>query len=155
MSTQSYESTIINAPVDRVWKVVKAGKFSPNVKSIDFEGGASENTVGAVRRITFVDGTVQRVRLLELSDHSRSLSWEIIESIPAISYLAATHRIAIKPVTDTNKSFVQAFTDFSKDASNEVLADSRFKKLDLFKSLAASTESRFAQFLAGINLDSV
>jgi Ca2+-binding EF-hand superfamily protein len=135
--------------------VTKEAKFSANVTAVVYEAGASAQTVGAVRQVTFKDGTVQRVRLLELSEQNRSLSWEIIESNPPISYMAATHRITLKKVTDNNTTFVQAFTDFSKDAGAGVLADSKFKKLELFRSLAASTESKFSQFVNSLNLETV
>jgi len=149
-----HESAIIEAPADSVWGLAKVLDFHflPTVLKADLEEkGTTHSTVGAVRRVQYKDNTVQRVRLLELSDAQRFVTWEVIESIPAVTYSSVVHTVRVRRVTEDNSSYVEFTSDFSRDANNGVISDSKFKKLDYFRALAAITESRAALFLKNID----
>jgi len=154
MATRVYESAVLDAGVDRVWQVVHVLDFHflPSVAKCDLEGkGVTHNTVGGVRRVQYKDGTVQRIKLLELSESHYYVTYDVIESTPPLTYSGATHTIKLRRITEDNHTFVQFTSDYAKDAGNDVTADSRFKKLEFFKALAGVTEPRAAQFLKKID----
>jgi hypothetical protein len=86
--------------------------------------------VGGVRRVTYKDGTVQRVKLVELSgesfmmhaslyvlplphvslfaciDAEYSVTYDVIESVPPVRYLSAIHTIKLRRITATKHTFV-------------------------------------------------
>lgn len=60
----------------------------------------------------------------------------MIESSEPISYSSANHEISLKEVTaSSNQTFIEWRTEFSNDASLQVIQDSRFKKKEGFKDL--------------------
>jgi len=137
MSTHVYESAVIKAPLSVVWEKVRPidFKFNAAVKSSELVGGASSSEVGGVRKITYADKTVQSIKLTELSDATHSITYELIESKPAITVMSAVHTINLRRITHDNSTLVEFVSDFSRDASHEVTADSKFKKLEFFKDL--------------------
>lgn len=56
-------------------------------------------TVGASFTVTFKDGTVQQWKLLELSDLEHFLTYDLIESEPAVGVLSAIHTIRLRRVS--------------------------------------------------------
>jgi len=137
MSTRVHESDIINAPIEKVWNAVRplTFAFSHIVQKVALENKAAEAEVGGVRHVTYKDGTEQHIKLLELSDIDYSVTYEIIESKPPVNYLSAIHTIRLRRVTKKNVTFIEAVSDFSHDASQAVIQDSKFKKLELFADL--------------------
>ncbi|KAF9900179.1 hypothetical protein BX616_002664, partial [Lobosporangium transversale] len=65
--TRVVESRVIDAPIDIVWPFVRSVELSfwRAVKSVEVKGSASE--VGSTRKISFHDGAVQEVKIVELS----------------------------------------------------------------------------------------
>ena len=102
-SARVWESAIMNADVDAVWKVVRDGKFefAKDVKLVEVKGDVS--AVGGTRDITYADGTKQTVQIMEISDLNRSISYTVIASEPAVSYTSATHQIQVREVTNPAK----------------------------------------------------
>ncbi|KAJ2714540.1 hypothetical protein H4R19_001677 [Coemansia spiralis] len=141
MSTFNVESRVIRAPVTRTWDALRCQDFAfwSLVKAVKFSTGPLE--VGGTRTTTFVDGTVQKHRLLALSEADRSLTYELIDSDPAVASLSAQHTLRVFSVTADDSSFVQWSSDFSSDRAPEVVEDSKFKKLDALAELAKSLES--------------
>jgi len=154
MATRVFESAIIASNTDAVWALIKPLDFHflPSVKTVELEDkNSTPATVGTVRKVTYIDGTAQRVKLLELSDAQRFVTWELIESVPPISYSGVIHTIQLRRVTEDAHTFIEFWSDFSKDVKNEVIQDSKFKKLEFFKAVASVTESRCNQFLKEID----
>jgi len=139
MSTRVYESAIINKPIDAVWSAIRNGDFafSTAVSSASLEAKADWDDVGGVRAVTFTDRTVQKFKLTELSDANRQLSFELLESVPAVTYMGAITSWKLKRITHDNTTLFESVTDFSKDASAAVLGDAKYKKLDQFRDLRA------------------
>eukprot|EP01006_Ploeotia_vitrea_P009733 TRINITY_DN24132_c0_g1_i1.p1 TRINITY_DN24132_c0_g1~~TRINITY_DN24132_c0_g1_i1.p1 ORF type:complete len:143 (+),score=22.89 TRINITY_DN24132_c0_g1_i1:41-469(+) len=138
MSTgRSEETCVINAPVEKVWQVIRSMdlKWTGTVQESKIEEG-SENSVPSTRLIKYTDGTEQRYMVTGLSDLARSTSFELVTSEPAVGHSSASHSITVKRVTQNNTSFVSWVTEFSTDAGQEVVQDSKFKKLDAFAALA-------------------
>ena len=102
-------STIIDAPVEEVWRVLRDfnahADWHPAVAASQIEDGMAPDEVGAVRRFRLTDGGVLREQLLTLSDRDRSLSYCILDApVPLIGYVA---QIRLRPVTDGDRTFWQ------------------------------------------------
>jgi len=138
--TRVWNSAIIQAPVSKVWNLVRSVDFRylPSVLDAHLEDNATPSQVGGVRSVTYKDKTVQRIRLLELSDVNHTVTWELIESTPAISFLSAMHTVELRPVTVDSSTFISWTTDFSKDATHDVLTDAKFKQQENFTALAST-----------------
>ena len=78
------------------------------------------------------------MRLCELSDLDTFLSYELVSSEDPLTVSGAIHAIRLKKVTSTNQCYIEWDTEFSSDATPEVIQDTKFKKLDAFKDLAAA-----------------
>jgi len=130
-----FESGVISSNIDQVWNVIRSLdlSFQASVASCAVEAGKNADEVGSVRVITYKDGTTQRVKLLELSDATHTITYELIESKPAITVMSAVHTITLRRVTHDNSTLVEFVSDFSRDASHDVTQDSKFKKLEFFK----------------------
>jgi len=77
---------------------------------------------------------------LHAQDIKNFISWEIVASEEAIAVTSAVHTIRLRRITASSHTFVEWFTDFSSDATFEVIEDSKFKKLDAFKDLAEASK---------------
>jgi len=91
------------------------------------------NGIGISVVLTFKDKTVQTFRAVGMDDFRRSVTLELVDST-ATTVLSLIHCISVYPVTksDTPTCFVEWETDFSFDAGQDVLQDSRYKKLEAF-----------------------
>jgi hypothetical protein len=139
MATRVHESGAFDAPIERVWEVLRPLDFSflPTVATSVVEDRQNPAKVGSVRRVVYKDGTVQLLKLTELHDGTFTLTWDVIMSEPAVSYTSAIHTIRLRRVTASKQTLVEAVSDYSSDSSVEVIQDSRFKKLEMIKALRA------------------
>jgi hypothetical protein len=62
----------------------------------------------------------------------------VISSEPASSVTSAIHTISLKKVSAQNATFIEWVTDFSNDATAEIVSDSRYKRLEAFANLSAT-----------------
>jgi len=58
--------------------------------------------------------------------------------------MSQIHTVRLRRVTETNKTFVEWTTDFSKDATNEVIEDARYKQKDNFAAMAAECARKYS-----------
>jgi len=135
MATKVWESSIIESPIAEVWKLVRDLNFAWNPLIVTV-GPADEGVVGAEKKVTYKDGTVQTIKRVEISDLRTTVSWDVIASEPAVSYFAASHTIRLRRVTSDNTTFAEWTTDFSSDATVGVIEDARFKQAENFQQLA-------------------
>lgn len=96
-------SVIIEAPIDHVWSVVRAfdgvAAWNPSVTSSKMESGTA-TSVGAIRYLDIIDGTVFRETLLAHSDADFYYTYDIVEGpLPCTNYIS-THRFI--SITDGN-----------------------------------------------------
>jgi Ca2+-binding EF-hand superfamily protein len=122
-----------------------------SVAKVEFEGGVSASKVGGVRRVSFKDGTVFRVKLLELSDAENTVTYDVIETSTPVPYLSAIHTIRLRRVSSIGHTLVEFTSDYSKDAGPDVIADAKFKKLEYLANLAKACESKAAKFFRQLN----
>ena len=100
-------STVIDAPIERVWAVLRDfnshDQWHDVVDQSRIEGGESSSQVGCVRNFTLKDGNHIREQLLELSDAEYRSTYCIVQaSVPLQRYVAT---VTLKPVTDGNRTF--------------------------------------------------
>merc|ERR1719433_290233 len=105
-------------------------KFAPNINDAAEEKESGNGvSVGSDITLTYTDKTVQKVKLLAMNDLEYSVTWEMVSSEPAVSYSSAVHTISLRRITtqlgdQKGQTFIQWVTDFSNDASAEVIQDS-------------------------------
>ena len=100
-------STVINAPIDRVWSVLRDFSshtaWHPVVAESIIEGDEPSDRVGCVRRFRLQDGARVREQLLSLSDRDHRMTYCILNAdIPLERYVAT---VQFKPVTDGDGTF--------------------------------------------------
>lgn len=100
-------STIIDAPVDRVWAVLRDfnshDQWHTVVDHSRIERGEKSDQVGCVRDFTLKDGHHIREQLLTLDDHLYRSTYCIVEATVPLQRYVAT--VTLKPVTDGNRTF--------------------------------------------------
>ncbi len=114
-------STIIDAPVDRLWAVLRDfnghAHYHPIVAQSAIERGQPADKVSCIRRFTLQDGGELREQLLALSDLEMTMSYCLLETpIPLFNYVA---HVRLLPVTDGNRSFWHWESRFTTPAGRE------------------------------------
>lgn len=122
----------------------------PTMESIDMSGityskipipqGVSPfhcpSGVGSLRLVHYSNGTLLIFKISELSDLTRSVTFEMIDSGKAEGTAATLHRISLSPVTSTNQTFLKWVTEFSGDCDEHCCRDASQSKLSGFKDFA-------------------
>lgn len=99
---------IVDSDADRAWKVLRKfgeiAKWHPAIAESLLEGGAAEEAVGCVRRLTLADGAVMTERLLAIDDRARSFTYRFEDApLPLDNYvLTAT----LTPLTREPRAFI-------------------------------------------------
>lgn len=100
-------SAIIDAPIARVWEVLRDfnshDQWHAVVERSRIEQGEPSSRVGCVRSFTLQDGTRIREQLLGLSDSEWKSTYCILEATVPLQRYVAT--ITLKPVTDGDRTF--------------------------------------------------
>lgn len=116
-----YTSTVIDAPVERVWATVRdfngLPDWTPFCAESHIEDGKPADQIGCVRNFRLQDGGMIREQLLTLSDHDRQCSYSILESPLGVRGYVAT--LKLSPVTDGNRCFAAWSAEFECDAGRE------------------------------------
>lgn len=90
----------MNASIDAVWEVLRPLDFAwlSAVKECKVQNGSAAE-VGSQRRVTYADGAVQTVKLVELSDIEYFLTYDVISSEPAVTVTSAVHTLKLRRIT--------------------------------------------------------
>lgn len=101
------KSTVIDAPVERVWAVVRDfnghDRWHPAVADSAMERGVPTDKVGGVRRFHLADGSELREQLLALDDLQMTMSYCLLDTpVPLFNYVA---HCRLLPVTDGDMAF--------------------------------------------------
>ena len=100
-------STVIDAPIERVWAVIRDfnshDQWHDVVDVSRIEGGERSDQVGCVRSFSLKDGNRIREQLLTLSDRDYKSTYCIVEATVPLQRYVAT--VTLKPVTDGNRTF--------------------------------------------------
>jgi len=113
MANTVYISDVIDAPIEKVWGIMRdyngMPSYHPGIKESVVEGGQASDRVGCLRRLTLSDGFV-RERLLCLDDGNYVFTYEIIEgTLPVRGYVAG---VRLRRVTEGNRTFAEWWADF-------------------------------------------
>lgn len=76
------------------------------------------------------------VEIVEYSSIKKSITFDVIHSDPPLPFTSMVQTISLSKVTLTNETFIKWASDFSNDATAEVLTDSSYKRLDAFRNLS-------------------
>jgi Polyketide cyclase / dehydrase and lipid transport len=109
-----YVSSIIEAPVAKVWAKVRdfngLPRWVPAVRESRIENGEPADKVGCVRDFYLQNGDHLREKLLGLSDYDMFCTYSILESpMPLTDYIAT---LRLTPVTDGDKTFAEWTAEF-------------------------------------------
>ena len=100
-------STVIDAPIGRVWAVLRDfnshDQWHAVVDQSRIERGERSDRVGCVRSFTLKDGNRIREQLLTLDDREHRSTYRIVEATVPLQRYVAT--VTLKPVTDGNRTF--------------------------------------------------
>ena len=109
-----FVSTVIDAPVGKVWAVIRdfnaLPAWTPFAAESRIEQGAKADEVGCIRNFRLKNGGRIRERLLALSDYDFSIVYAILESPMAVESYVATLRLF--PVTDGDRSYAEWSAEF-------------------------------------------
>ena len=100
-------STVIDAPIERVWAVLRDfnshHQWHEVVDASRIEAQDRSDQVGCIRSFTLKDGNRIREQLLTLDDREHKSTYCIVESsVPLQRYVAT---VTLKPVTDGRRTF--------------------------------------------------
>jgi len=116
-----YVSSVIEAPADAVWRVVRdfnaLPDWHPLIASSRIEDGRSGDQIGCVRAFVLADGARLREQLLGLSDYDYSCTYSILESEMGVSNYIAT--LKLTPITDGNRTFAEWSASFDCPPESE------------------------------------
>lgn len=109
-----YVSTVIDAPVARVWDRIRdfnaLPRWVPAVRDSRIENGEPSDRIGCVRDFHLQNGDHLREKLLGLSDYDFFCTYSILESpMPLTDYVAT---IRLTPVTDGDRTFAEWTAEF-------------------------------------------
>jgi NADPH:quinone reductase len=108
-------STILDAPIERVWSVLRDfnshARWHDVVEQSRIDGGERSDQVGCVRSFTLKDGNHIREQLLTLDDRAFKSTYCIVQATVPLKRYVAT--ITLKPVTDGNRTFWHWESTFS------------------------------------------
>src|SRR4249920_2059017 len=100
-------STVIDAPIERVWAVIRDfnshDQWHDVVEASRIEANESSAQVGCVRSFTLKDGNRIREQLLTLDDREHKSTYCIVEATVPLQRYVAT--LTLKPVTDGDRTF--------------------------------------------------
>lgn len=119
---KAFVSTVINAPIERVWRTV--GDFDglpawmPGIKDSTVEDGKSPTAIGAVRRLSMA-GTKQalRERLEVLDPATFRITYSVLEGpLPVTNIITS---LQLRPITDTYGTLGEWSTQFETAPGKE------------------------------------
>ena len=139
------ESAVIQTDMRTIWKMIRTLEFDfhPAMQGQRIGVSTDDNTDAVLGKfvIDYADGTTQVVRLTEISDEcvpgECSISMELVESTPSITYSGRTDRIQLRSVSYSSyaATYIEFTSNFSSDATAEIISDSKFKKHEFFDAL--------------------
>ena len=100
-------STVIDAPIERVWAVLRDfnshDQWHAVVDASRIENGEASSQVGCVRNFTLKDGNHIREQLIGLSDTDFQSTYTILDATVPLKRYVAT--VTLKRITDGDRTF--------------------------------------------------
>ena len=109
-----YISSVIDAPVAKVWERVRdfnaLPRWHPAIRDSRIETGEPSARIGCIRDFHLQNGDRIREKLLGLSDYDFFCTYSILESpMPLENYIAT---LRLTPVTDGDRTFAEWTAEF-------------------------------------------
>lgn len=109
-----YISSVIDAPVAKVWERVRdfnaLPRWHPAIRDSRIENGEPSDRIGCIRDFHLQNGDRIREKLLGLSDYDFFCTYSILESpMPLENYIAT---LRLTPVTDGDRTFAEWTAEF-------------------------------------------
>jgi hypothetical protein len=116
-----YVSSVIDAPIDAVWNVVRdfnaLPEWHPNIRESRIEDGRACDAVGCIRNFKLQDGSIVREQLLTLSDREYRFSYSMLESeLGLYDYIS---EFSLQRITDGEHTFAVWTAEFRTDPGRE------------------------------------
>jgi hypothetical protein len=133
---EGFTSTIINAPIEKVWNQIKdfngLPDWHPMVESSRIEDGLANGVNGCVRELTLTgSGELVREQLLGYSSEEYSIVYNILESgMPVTDYISI---MRLRPVVDGNITFFEWSVKFEIVPGNDGKKQTDFFKFEVFQ----------------------
>jgi uncharacterized protein YndB with AHSA1/START domain len=115
-------STVINAPIERVWRTV--GNFNglpawmPGMKDSVIEPGKRDSEVGAVRKLSMAGSKdALRERLEVFSPEEYLIAYSVLEGPLPVKNIRTSMRL--RPITDTYGTLGEWSTQFETEKDGE------------------------------------
>jgi len=126
-----YASSIINAPVDKVWVVTRnfdgLPAWLPAISKSFIEDGNPPDKVGCIRNFTLVTGESVRERLLTLCDFNKICRYALLDGpLPMRDYVATFQLVS---VTDGDATFGSWQAEFYTDAAAGIATTQRIETI--------------------------
>jgi Polyketide cyclase / dehydrase and lipid transport len=126
-----YVSSIIDAPLEQVWKVLRdfnaLPQWHPLVATSHIEDNLPADAIGCVRNFQLTgNGETIREQLLALSEVEHSCTYSILDGpLPVSNYIAT---VRLRRVTTTGQTFGEWHSRFNapsgeEDAAKEIVKD--------------------------------
>ena len=114
-------STIIDAPIERVWAVLRDfnshDQWHGVVEKSRIEGGERSDRIGCIRDFSLRDGNHIREQLLTLDDREHKSTYCIVDATVPLQRYVATG--TLKPVTDGARTLWHWESTFSTPPGRE------------------------------------
>ena len=139
-------TSVIDAPIDKVWEVVRGYNDMPNwhpaVDRSEIEDELHPDTVGCVRNFYLADGQNVREQLIALSDLDFSFSYSMIDTgLGMYDYIAS---VELRPITDGDRTYIQWTAEFTT-ASGEEKEKENMVANDVFQGGFNALKERFSK----------
>merc|ERR1712159_321117 len=101
-----------------VWEKIRPFTFSfwKKVKKVEVgEKDVEHGEVGGIHIIYYVDDTMDKVKLQEMSDRKNLLSYEVLETTSHAfsSDIKVTHSLQLRELTHTNQCVLECISNYS------------------------------------------
>jgi uncharacterized protein YndB with AHSA1/START domain len=120
--TNVFVSTVINAPIERVWHCVSdfngLPAWMPGMKDSAIEPGKGEKEIGTVRSLTMIGSKDKlRERLEVLSPKEFMISYSVLEGPLPVKNIKTSMRL--RPITDMYGTFAEWTSEFETEKGKE------------------------------------
>jgi len=116
-----FTSSVIDAPADRVWAVIRdfnaLPAWHPAIADSRIEGNQPSDKVGCIRNFNLKSGGNIREQLLALSDYDYVCTYAILVSPMGVENYVAT--LKLMPITDGNRTYAEWTAEFDCDPARE------------------------------------
>jgi hypothetical protein len=110
-----FASTVINAPIDKTWKIIRdfgdLDNWHPAISNCRIENNDPGDKIGCIRSFDFKDGGSLKEQLVALDDLEHSFTYTMLESIIPIKNYVST--LYLLPIDDKKWTYAAWTAEFN------------------------------------------